>query len=71
MEDGSTAVGLFNRDETPKTVVARWSDLKLSGSMRVRDLWRQKDIGVFSGQFGAEVPRHGVMLVRLFPAQSM
>ncbi|HPC96998.1 MAG TPA: NPCBM/NEW2 domain-containing protein [Sedimentisphaerales bacterium] len=70
MEDGSTAVGLFNRDETPKTVVARWSDLKLSGPMRVRDLWRQKDIGVFSGQFGAEVPRHGVMLLRLFPAQS-
>ncbi len=69
MEDGSTAVGLFNRDETPKTVVAKWSDLKLSGKMRVRDLWRQKDIGVFSDQFAAEVPRHGVMLLRLFPAQ--
>ncbi|NLZ07329.1 MAG: alpha-galactosidase [Phycisphaerae bacterium] len=69
MEDGSTAVGLFNRDETPKTVVAEWSDLKLSGPMRVRDLWRQKDIGVFRNQFGAEVPRHGVMLLRLFPAQ--
>jgi len=69
MEDGSTAVGLFNRDETPKTVVAKWSDLKLSGPMRVRDLWRQKDIGVFSDQFGAEVPRHGVMLLRLSPAQ--
>lgn len=71
MENGSTAVGLFNRDETPKTVVAKWSDLKLSGPMRVRDLWRQKDIGVFRDQFGVEVPRHGVMLLRLFPAQSM
>ncbi len=71
MEDGSTAVGLFNRDETPKTVVAKWSDLKLSGPMRVRDLWRQKDIGAFRDQFGVEVPRHGVMLLRLFPAQSM
>ena len=69
MEDGSTAVGLFNRDETPKTVVAKWSDLKLSGPMRIRDLWRQKDIGVFRNQFGVEVPRHGVILVRLFPRQ--
>jgi len=66
MEDGSTAVGLFNRDETPKTVTAKWSDLGLSGARRVRDLWRQKDIGTFKGQFEAEVPRHGVVLVRLF-----
>ncbi len=70
MEDGSTIVGLFNRDETRKTVVAKWSDLNLSGKMRVRDLWRQKDIGVFSDQFGAEVPRHGVMLLRLFSVES-
>lgn len=69
MEDGSTAVGLFNRDETPKTVVAKWSDLKLSGPMRVRDLWRQQDVGVFAGQYGAEIPRHGVMLMRLFPTE--
>lgn len=69
MEDGSTAVGLFNRDETPKTVVAKWSDLKLSGRMRVRDLWRQQDVGVFAGQYGAEIPRHGVMLLRLFPTE--
>lgn len=69
MEDGSTAVGLFNRDETPKTVVAKWSDLKLSGRMRVRDLWRQQDVGVFAGQYGSEIPRHGVMLLRLFPTE--
>jgi alpha-galactosidase len=69
MEDGSTAVGLFNRDETPKTVVAKWSDLKLSGPMRVRDLWRQQDVGVFPGRYGAEIPRHGVMLLRLFPTE--
>lgn len=70
MEDGSTAVGLFNRDETPKTVTAKWSDLGLSGTRRVRDLWRQKDLGTFEGQFEAEVPRHGVVLVRLFSTES-
>ncbi|UCD49241.1 MAG: glycoside hydrolase family 27 protein [Phycisphaerales bacterium] len=66
MEDGSAAVGLFNRDETPKTVTAQWSDLGLTGPQRVRDLWRQKDLGTFTGQFEAEIPRHGCVLVRLF-----
>jgi alpha-galactosidase len=69
MEDGSVAAGLFNRDETPKTVTAKWSDLGLSGKARVRDLWRQKDLGTFDSRFETEVPRHGVVLVRLFPAQ--
>lgn len=70
MEDGSTAVGLFNRDETPKTVTAKWSDLGLSGPRHLRDLWRQKDLGTFEGRFEAEVPRHGVVLVRLFATDS-
>lgn len=69
MEDGSVAASLFNRDETPKTVTARWSDLGLSGAMRVRDLWRQKDIGTFENAFETEVPRHGVVLVRLRPSK--
>ena len=45
MEDGSLAVGLFNRGEQDATVTARWSDLGLSGPRIVRDLWRQKDLG--------------------------
>ena len=68
MEDGSTAVGLFNRDEVEKPVTARWSDLGLTGKMRVRDLWRQKDMGILDSEFQAKVPRHGVVLVRIFPA---
>ncbi len=69
MEDGSVAAGLFNRDEIPRTLMAKWSDLKLSGKMRVRDLWRQKDLGTFDGRFETEIPRHGVVLIRLFPAR--
>ena len=43
LEDGSKAVGLFNRgglNET--TVTAKWSDLGITGKQTVRDLWRQK-----------------------------
>ena len=67
MEDGSLAVGLFNRGEAEATVTAKWSDLGLSGPRVVRDLWRQKDLGKFDGEFKAPVPRHGVVLVRIAP----
>jgi hypothetical protein len=65
LEDGSKAVGLFNLGEKEAAVTARWSDLKLSGAQMVRDLWRQKDLGQFDGQFEAKVASHGVVLVRM------
>ncbi len=65
LADGSKAVGLGNRGEFPAKVTARWSDLGVTGKHTVRDLWRQKDLGRFKDQFTAEVPRHGVVLVRL------
>jgi alpha-galactosidase len=34
-----------------------------------RDLWRQKDLGKFTGQFEAKVGRHGVVLVKITPAK--
>ena len=70
MEDGSKAVGLFNRGQREARVTARWSDLGVAGKQIVRDLWRQKDLGTFEGQFSAAVGRHGVVLVRLRPASA-
>jgi alpha-galactosidase len=67
MEDGSLAVGLFNLDQVARPMTASWSQLGINGPQRVRDLWRQKNLGQFDGQFTAEVARHGVMLVRLWP----
>jgi hypothetical protein len=69
MEDGSKAVGLFNRGESESKVAARWSDLGLSGRQRVRDLWRQKDLGVFEGEFEATAPAHGVVLIKVEPVK--
>jgi alpha-galactosidase len=65
MEDGSQAVGLFNRGEMEVTVTAKWSELGLNGPQIVRDLWRQQDLGSFQTEFQAKVPRHGVVLVRI------
>ena len=89
MEDGSKAVGLFNRGENEALVTVKWYDLGLGGKMRtrnsppeqrgaealishalsnglkVRDLWRQNDLGRFEDQFQTSVPRHGVVLVKV------
>jgi alpha-galactosidase len=65
MEDGSRAAGLFNRSTKPAKVTARWEALGIKGRWRVRDLWRQRDLGVFEAEFSADVPPHGVVLVQL------
>ena len=69
LEDGSLAVGLFNRGSMDATGAVTWADLKLSGKQRVRDLWSQKDLGVFQGKFETPVAPHGVVLVRVFPSR--
>ncbi len=68
MEDGSIAVGLFNRGEKAAMVTAFWADLGIEGKQRVRDLWRQKDLGIVDESFSSEVGRHGAVMVRMWPA---
>jgi alpha-galactosidase len=66
MEDGSHAVGLFNRGENETNVIANWSDLGITGNQKVRDLWRQKDMGILKDKFTVSVGRHGVVMLRLW-----
>lgn len=65
LEDGSKAVALYNLSKESATVTAKWSDLNISGKQIVRDLWRQKDLGVFEGKFETRVNPHGVVLVKI------
>ncbi|MCH5377095.1 MAG: NPCBM/NEW2 domain-containing protein [Planctomycetes bacterium] len=65
LEDGSKAVGLFNLGPLPTKLSVTWEEIDLSGAQRVRDLWRQRDIGELKDNFETEVPRHGVSLVRI------
>ena len=67
LEDHSKAVGLCNRGQAPQTITARWSDLGVEGRQVVRDLWRQRDLGVFQPGFSSLVDRRGVVLVRIRP----
>ncbi len=69
MSDGSLAVGLFNLGDETVPVSATWAELKLPGPQFVRDLWRQQNLGKQTDGFTAEIPRHGVMLIRVSPAK--
>jgi len=68
LEDGSKAAGLFNRGEKETQVTALWNDLGINGKQRVRDLWRQKDLGDYSDKYEARIPGHGVVMLRLWPS---
>jgi alpha-galactosidase len=69
MADGSKAVGLFNRGPWTATIKASFAAPGVNGRFRVRDLWRQKDLGFSAGDITSSVPRHGAALLRLFPVK--
>ncbi len=70
LEDGSWAVGLFNRGGAAAPVKVDWGVLHLAGKQAVRDLWRQRDLGAFEGGLTASVAPHGVVLVLVRAAPS-
>ena len=66
MADGSNAVGLFNTGTNGViSVTVKWGDLKTSGPRTVRDLWRQRDLGKFKGEFSLQVAPHGAELLNI------
>ena len=65
LEDGSLAIGLFNRGEEATTVGVTWGELDLSGTLHVRDLWAREDLGGHTGTLAAMVAAHGARLFRL------
>ncbi|MGZ5553905.1 MAG: putative Ig domain-containing protein [Chthoniobacterales bacterium] len=70
LQDGSWAIGLFNRGSESTRAVLEWTDIGISGPQTVRDLWRQKDVGIFTNEYEASVPQHGVVLIRVFPRKN-
>ncbi len=68
LADGSKAAGLFNTGETPAKITLDWKQAGLAGKQVLRDLWRQKDLGILEKSYTAEIPVHGVMMLRITPA---
>jgi alpha-galactosidase len=45
------------------------SQLGFTNSVKVRDLWKHRNLGVFKGEFAPVVPCHGAQLFRLTPTK--
>jgi alpha-galactosidase len=69
LRGGARAVALVNRTEVPVEIAVEWTAIGLRpGAATVRDLWAHRDLGRHVSRFGAQVPPHGVVMVRVVGA---
>jgi len=68
LADGHRAVALLNRSKKRTRMSVAWPEIGLKQEQRVhiRDLWTFKDRSDVRGRYSAEVPGHGVVLLRLY-----
>jgi alpha-galactosidase len=64
LEDGSLAVGCFNRTERAVTVNFPWRNLGFLAAPSVRDLWLRTDLGQ-QERFTFDLPPHGSVLLKV------
>ncbi len=66
LKDGGVAVGVVNLGASPATATVKAADLGLKGSPKsARDLWKHADVKFTDGAYSAEVPSHGVLMLRV------
>jgi alpha-galactosidase len=66
ISDGSKAIVLLNRSSVEKNISVQWSEAGLGMKQLVRDLWLRKDLGMIMDSYSAEVPPHGVNMIRVY-----
>ena len=65
LEDGGKAIGIFNISDHYSTIKINLAAFAGNGkSFDVRDLWRQKELGIFPKEFSTKVQSHGVTLIK-------
>lgn len=69
LSDGGVAVALFNLSDEPKVLGFSPRGIDLSEGQKIRDLWRQKDLGSVElrERWECEVAPHGTCLLKLTP----
>jgi alpha-galactosidase len=79
MQDGSTIIGLFNTggygtypasyfkwgDEKALPFTFDFASLGLAGMYEIRDVWRQKSLGKYEGNYKTTINHHGVVMLQL------
>lgn len=64
MTNGDWVVGLFNRDNSAKSISLDLSEIGLNGEYKMRDLWLHKDEGAAS-KISVTLPAYDCKIVRL------
>jgi alpha-galactosidase len=69
LQDGGRAVALFNRGAAAAKISVAWTDVGYPDTLsaNVQDLWTKKESSAVKGSYSAEVPSHGVVMVRIKP----
>jgi alpha-galactosidase len=69
LNDGGRAVALVNRGKETAKATASWNEIGYPETLAatVRDLWTKKEEKSVKGAYSAEVPSHGVVMVRVEP----
>ncbi|WP_298488119.1 putative Ig domain-containing protein [uncultured Maribacter sp.] len=65
LSNGEKAVGLFNLKKEDQIITLDWKKAGLEGIKNIYDVWRKKDIGLYQDKFSANVPSHGVVLIKI------
>jgi alpha-galactosidase len=65
LADGTKAVGIFNLQDKYTPVRVNWADIKLAANPQVRDLWRQKDLGIIKNTFTYNLAPHGTVMIKV------
>jgi len=69
LSDGSSAVAIFNRSSSLQPAHFEWSKLGYPNTPKLRDLWKNMPLSENQVAFSAELPPHGVILLRARPPQ--
>jgi alpha-galactosidase len=71
LENGARAIGIFNRDDTPRAGSLPLAAAGLPAPQRLRDLWRRENIGGGGATtvYHYNLPAHSAQLLLASPAQ--
>jgi alpha-galactosidase len=69
LANGGRAVALVNRGASATKMSVAWREIGYPDTLSasVRDLWAKKDLGKVAGEYSAEVPSHGVVMITVKP----
>ncbi|MGC2638819.1 MAG: alpha-galactosidase [Acidobacteriaceae bacterium] len=69
LADGGRAVILLNRSDAAAPIEVAWTDIGYPNSVSatVHDLWSGKTVTGQKGSYSAQVPSHGVVMVKVMP----